>query len=119
VLCADFHPNGYAVATGGGDNVVRVWDLRKKECAHTVPAHGKLVSSVRFDRHTGGARARAPLLLTTSYDATCKAWSSLDYSLVKTLAGHEGGVTRGEISPDAQYVATTSFDRTWKLWSAE
>jgi U4/U6 small nuclear ribonucleoprotein PRP4 len=32
ILCMDFSPNGYTLATGSEDNTVRVWDLRGKKC---------------------------------------------------------------------------------------
>ena len=52
VLSVDFSPNGYQLATGSEDNSARIWDLRKRSCLYTIPAHQSLVSSVR--RHAWG-----------------------------------------------------------------
>jgi WD40 repeat protein len=38
----------YQIATGSDDHTVRIWDLRKKNCAYTIPAHPSLVSNVRW-----------------------------------------------------------------------
>ncbi len=58
-------------------------------------------------------------------------WSTRDFSLVKTLAGHEGKVMGVDVSsrpaggaptagaaPD-HLLASVSYDRTLKLWAPE
>lgn len=44
----------------------QVWDLRKKGCLYTIPAHTSLVSNVRFERSSGW------YLLTAGYDNVAK-----------------------------------------------
>jgi len=46
----DFAPNGYQIATGAGDDTVRIWDLRALRTAYIIPAHKSSVSDVRFFR---------------------------------------------------------------------
>jgi WD40 repeat protein len=123
---------------------VRIWDLRKRACAYTLPAHRSLVSAVRWQ--PGGGH----FLLTASYDATMKAWSSRDWSLLKVLAGHEGKVMAADVAPRAAagggggggggdvsmedadgsggsggggglecLVASAGYDRTVKLWAPQ
>ncbi len=43
-----------------------MWDLRKKGCLYTIPAHTSLVSNVRFERSSGW------YLLTAGYDNVAK-----------------------------------------------
>lgn len=50
VLSTAFSPNGYQMATGSEDNTARIWDLRKRSCMYTIPAHQSSVSMV--SRHT-------------------------------------------------------------------
>lgn len=45
-----------------------------------------------------------------------KLWSMRDFSLLKTMEGHEGRVMCGDVSDDGKYFATAAMDRTWKLW---
>lgn len=46
-------------------------------------------------------------------------WSNKTWQPLKTLSGHDGKIMSVDISPNSQYIATTSFDRTFKLWSPE
>lgn len=38
----------YQVATGSGENMVKLWDLRRKKNYYTLPAHTSLISSIRY-----------------------------------------------------------------------
>jgi len=114
ILCVDFGPNGYHIATGSEDHTVRIWDLRAKASVYTIPAHTKLISNVRFQPVDG------EYFISCSFDNTCKIWSATDFSLIKTLqSGHDGKIMRAEISPNSEHIATASYDRTWKLWRYE
>ena len=111
-LCVSFAPNGYQLATGGGDNSMRLWDLRlmrrsnapknEKELKllhrapsnsmYTIPAHTNLISSIRY--HQNGGK----YLVSSSYDHTCKVWANQSWAPVSTLEGHEGKVMCVDIS---------------------
>ncbi|XP_031569148.1 U4/U6 small nuclear ribonucleoprotein Prp4-like [Actinia tenebrosa] len=110
VLAIDFAPNGYQIATGSEDQKVMIWDLRQHKCLYTIPAHTNLVSHLKY---------HDDYLLSASYDSHIKVWSHPGWAPLKTLAGHEQKVSCVDLSPDGQYIASTSFDRTFKLWSAE
>ena len=38
----------YHIATGSADNTVNIWDLRRRKCIYTIPAHNNLVSHIKF-----------------------------------------------------------------------
>jgi WD40 repeat protein len=44
-----FSPDGKTLATGGGDNVVRLWGVASKQPTRELPAVGK-VESIAFNR---------------------------------------------------------------------
>jgi U4/U6 small nuclear ribonucleoprotein PRP4 len=48
-------------------------------------------------------------------------WSAKDFSLVKTLAGHEGKVMAVDSAPNPGHhqLASVAYDRTIKLWAPE
>eukprot|EP01102_Stenamoeba_stenopodia_P015127 TRINITY_DN5120_c0_g1_i1.p1 TRINITY_DN5120_c0_g1~~TRINITY_DN5120_c0_g1_i1.p1 ORF type:complete len:532 (+),score=123.89 TRINITY_DN5120_c0_g1_i1:167-1762(+) len=110
ILSLDFSPNGYHIATGSDDNTVKIWDLRKRKAVYTIPAHLNLVSAVKYHPTNGS------YLITSSFDKSCKIWSGKDWSLLKSLAGHEAKVMDVDISRDGESIVSSSFDRTWKLW---
>ncbi|CAM9575668.1 unnamed protein product [Ectocarpus sp. 6 AP-2014] len=111
ITCMDFSPCAYEVASGSDDHTVRVWDIRKQRCCYTLPAHSALVADIRYSRTSG------EVLVSASFDSTAKVWSTRDWSLLRTLSGHEGKVTGCDVSPDERKIVTCSFDRTVKVWA--
>ena len=54
------------------------------------------------------------------YPLSPQLWSARNFSLIKTLAGHEGKVMCIDASPDGSHLlASVSYDRTIKLWAPE
>lgn len=92
ILASDFSWNGYQLATGGDDNMLRIWDLRRRGQIEKIPAHVKLVSHVAF---TPGR-----YLVSSSYDGTVKTWNSRDWSLGKVYKEHESKITSVCITND-------------------
>ncbi|KAH8322473.1 hypothetical protein KR074_000887 [Drosophila pseudoananassae] len=113
VFGVDFSPNGFHIATGSQDNTCKIWDLRRRQPVYTIPAHTNLISDVKYQQDCGS------FLVTCSYDSTTKIWSNKTWQPLKTLQGHDNKVISVDISPNSQYIATTSFDRTFKLWSPD
>ncbi|KAF3577549.1 hypothetical protein DY000_02028469 [Brassica cretica] len=50
--------------------------------------------------------------------SSLQIWSGRDFSLVKSLAGHESKVASLDITADSSCIATVSHDRTIKLWTS-
>lgn len=46
VLATAFSPNGYQMATSSEDNTAKLWDMRKRSCLYTLPAHQSSVAHV-------------------------------------------------------------------------
>jgi U4/U6 small nuclear ribonucleoprotein PRP4 len=110
VLCSEFSPNGFQLATAGDDGFIKVWDLRKRKQFASIPAHSNLVTQLRFDRHKNGE-----FLASSSFDGTAKVWSTRDWNVLTTMRGHEGKVMGIDLLEDS--MVTCGFDKTLKLWS--
>ncbi|TDG53155.1 hypothetical protein AWZ03_000698 [Drosophila navojoa] len=113
IFGVDFSPNGFHIATGSQDNTCKIWDLRRRQPVYTIPAHTNLISDVKYQQDGGS------FLVTCSYDSTTKIWSNKTWQPLKTLQGHDNKVISVDVSPNSQYIATTSFDRTFKLWAPD
>ncbi|KAL8271343.1 hypothetical protein Esti_004782 [Eimeria stiedai] len=97
------------MVTGGDDNCVKLWDLRKvgatsaaaqaaaaeqsttaASCLSqpllTIPAHTKMVTECLFEPQKGRC------LYTSGFDGLVKVWSCTDFSLQKSLPAHDGKV---------------------------
>ncbi|KAG0481861.1 hypothetical protein HPP92_009945 [Vanilla planifolia] len=95
------------------DNACRIWDLRKRKCEYTIPAHSKLISQVKYEPQEGY------FLATSSYDTKAMVWSAQDFKPIKTLSGHESKVCGLDVTADGQHIATVAHDRTIKIWSCK
>ncbi|KAL3896298.1 MAG: hypothetical protein SGCHY_004167, partial [Lobulomycetales sp.] len=114
-------------------------------CLTSIPAHSNLVSSVRYfnassdfklnSRQAGGggddemmdigdeeevdtrrALCSGSYLVSSSYDGTCKVWTSGDFKPIKTFTGIEKKVMACDVSRDGKHIATASYDRTFKIY---
>ena len=97
-----FSADGRHVASGGRDNLVKVWDISR----HTAPVHGVAFSPDGM------------VVATAAADGSAKIWDvSGDLPALRfTLSGHKGEVYRVAFDPTGRRLATASFDNTARLW---
>ncbi len=109
VAAVAFNENGYLVATGGvSDNAVKLWDIRKSRCLHTVKLEaGFGVRALAFDD--------SGVYLAAS-GADVRVFAGKTLSHVKTFTDHAAPVTGVCFGPDAAWLATASIDRTVRFW---
>ena len=108
---------GNELYSGGIDNDVKVWDLRKKAVAYSMIGHGDTVTSLEVSPD-------AQSLLSNSMDCTARTWDIRPFAPVdrhvKTYDGATAGLEKNLIraSWDAKgdRIAAGSEDRSVVVW---
>ncbi|NLX99957.1 MAG: protein kinase, partial [Rhodopirellula sp.] len=113
IHCVAFSPDGMRLASGDGNNVVKLWDVSNNAAIATIRTKkqghdsvGALAFSPDGARVVGGFRSGAILI-----------WN-LTGQVVSTLGGHTAHVSCVSFSPDGNHVLSGSEDNTASLWDA-
>jgi Prp8 binding protein len=118
VTAVAFADAGDQVYSGGLDNSIKVWDLRKDdEPAMVLKGHGDTLTGIRVS--PDGSH-----LLSNAMDGTLRMWDMRPYApqnrCVKTFMGHqhtfERLLLRCDWSADGQQVTAGSSDRSVYIW---
>ena len=108
---------GHEVYTGGIDNAIHAWDLRKKAKVYSMSGHGDTVTSLEL-------APDAQLLLSNSHDGTVRTWDVKPFAPadrhVHTYDGAPPGLERNLIraswDPSGARIAAGSGDRSVVVW---
>ena len=105
-----FSPDGKLVATGSGDQSVKLWDAGSGRLVKTLTGHQGYVHAVAFSPD-------GQLLASGSRDFTVKLWDVRSQAETATLAGHTDAVRAVAFSPDSQFLVSAGEDRILRWWS--
>jgi WD40 repeat protein len=109
VLSLAFRPDGKAIASGGADHVIRLWDLEKRNQIH------------QWIGHLGGIRALAfakdgNTLLSGDFEGVIKAWNPTQSSGPDVVAAHTDWVQALALNHQSTLLASGARDGSVKLW---
>ncbi|MBL8890282.1 MAG: WD40 repeat domain-containing protein [Planctomycetaceae bacterium] len=104
-----YSTDGAMIATGGGDDVIRIWDARSLEQVAELKGHDNDVHGVAFV-------PQQSLLVSSSDDRTIRVWNWKDETLLKILPGHRGAIPTLAVDPLGKWIASGSRDDTIRLW---
>eukprot|EP00878_Enallax_costatus_P014546 GHUV01015217.1.p2 GENE.GHUV01015217.1~~GHUV01015217.1.p2 ORF type:complete len:180 (+),score=33.93 GHUV01015217.1:1638-2177(+) len=120
VTSVSFSAAGDQVYSGGLDNDVSVWELRKGAVGFKLQGHSDTVTGLRVSPDGNH-------LLTNSMDKTLRVWDMRPFAPAnrceKVLIGHnhsfEQNLLRCDWSPDGRRVTAGSADRIVYVWDVE
>ncbi len=110
VYCCTFSPSGSLLASGGFDDSLKVWDVRKGRPFLEIAAHGDPVTSVSFSDDSS-------MVLTSSYDGLIRIWDTENGRCLKTLVDDDNpAVAWACFTSNSRYILTATLDSCLRLW---
>ncbi|KAF1973642.1 WD40 repeat-like protein [Bimuria novae-zelandiae CBS 107.79] len=110
---------GNELFTGGIDNDIKVWDLRKKAVTHSLLGHTDTITSLQLspDQTT---------LLSNAHDSTVRTWDVRPFAPadrgLKTYdgapTGQERNLLKASWDADGKRIAAGSGDQSVAIWDA-
>ncbi|KAJ1733418.1 60s ribosome biogenesis protein mak11 [Coemansia biformis] len=100
---------GRYLASGSTDEIVKVYDLKKRVELGSLHEHKGSITALQFHGHTH--------LLSASEDGTICVFRTKDWEPLKILKGHRSSVSSIAIHPSGKLALSVARDRTIVLWN--
>ncbi|EFW13978.1 U5 snRNP complex subunit [Coccidioides posadasii str. Silveira] len=111
---------GNEIYSGGIDNDIHVWDIRKRSIVYSMIGHTDTVTSLQISPDSQS-------LLSNSHDSTVRTWDIRPFAPadrhIKTYDGATTGLEKNLIraswSPNGEKIAAGSGDRSVVIWDTK
>lgn len=107
VWCLGFSPDGTAIASGGKDKTIRLWDQQSGECKRILKGHSEIIRGVAFF-------PEADRLVSGSNDKSIRVWDVATGEQIEQFDDDNGMIHGLALSSDGDWLAVISSypDRT-------
>ncbi|KAF4555422.1 Transcriptional repressor rco-1-like protein [Elsinoe fawcettii] len=106
-----FSPDGYHLATGAEDKIIRIWEIQARAVRHRFSGHEQDIYSLDYS-------SDGRYIASGSGDRTVRLWDIQGGQCMLSLA-IEDGVTTVAISPDNRFLAAGSLDKSVRVWDMQ
>ncbi len=110
MLTVAFSPDGKILASGGEDNLIKIWDVASGTESQTLSGHSNIVNKVAFSPNSS-------ILASSSYDKTVKVWDVSHGRIIQNLTGHTGWASSVVFSPDGMVLVSGDNIGTIRIWN--
>ena len=108
-ICLAYTTQGTAVATGGGDGTIKVWDVEQGKEIANFTKQKKAISALSFSPDD-------QFLVTCSVDRNIQIWKIQTLREAISFSGHSDTINAISFSYASKSLITGSSDRTIRLW---
>ncbi|RCN30162.1 WD domain, G-beta repeat protein [Ancylostoma caninum] len=109
VRAVDVEPQNQWFASGGGDRIIKIWDLASGKLRLSLTGHISAVRAVKVS-------PRHPFLFSGGEDKQVKCWD-LEYNkVIRHYHGHLSAVQALTIHPTLDVLITCARDSTARVW---
>jgi len=99
---------GKWLATGSGDEIIKVWDLRRRKEVGGLMQHEGSITHLTFPSRSH--------LISASEDGTLCLFRARDWAVLRSLRGHKGRVNSVSVHPSGKIALSVGKDRTLYMW---
>jgi WD40 repeat protein len=104
-----FSPDDRLLASGGQDQLIKVWNVDPHDLRGTLTGHTDMVSAVAFAQRT---------LVSTSWDHTIRTWDADALEPRATLTAGTEAVIALAVAPDGRHLLTGGAEHSLVLWKS-
>ncbi|KAF9454373.1 WD40 repeat-like protein [Macrolepiota fuliginosa MF-IS2] len=99
---------GKWLATGSADEIIKVWDLRRRKEIGGLMHHEGSVTHLIFPSRSH--------LLSASEDGTLCLFRARDWAVLRALKGHKGRVNSMAVHPSGKVALSVGKDKALRMW---